>query len=178
MRLLLGWCIALLSSAMLGGGLYQVVLSQPQPHEIALPADGAALRTPEPIPTPTITRTKVRVIVDPTPTVTVKDVVAVKVPAAQRSVAPAPRRTSAPKIRRTSAPSEQVKREEPRAKVRSRSPEQHEDSDEAEREAAKQDAERAEEAAKQAAEHAEEAAKQAAEREREAAKEAAEGDED
>jgi hypothetical protein len=167
MRLLIGWCIALLSSAMLGGGLYQVVLSAPLPQEIALPADGAALRTPAPIPTPTITRTRVRVIVDPTPTVTVKDVVAVKVPAARRSVAPAPRRTSASTVRRTSAPTAQVKREEPRAKVRSRSPERGEDSDEREREAAKQ-----------AAERAEEAAKQAAEREREAAKEAAEGDDD
>ena len=164
MRLLIGWCIALMSSAILGVGLYQVVLSAPQPHAIALPADGAALRTPEPIPTPTITRTKVRVILEPTPTVTVQDLVAVKVPAAQRSVAPAPRGTGAPKIRRRTAPSAQVTREEPRAKVRSRSPEHREDSDEAEGEAAKRDAERAEEAAEQDAERAQEAAKQDAER--------------
>ena len=64
MRIVLGWCLALLSSALLGGGVYQVVLSDPRPPVVAHPAPETGLPTPKPTPRPTITRTEVRTGMD------------------------------------------------------------------------------------------------------------------
>lgn len=75
MRTLLGWTLALVSSALLGAALYQAVLTHPLP-----PGDPAAVLErvqADPLPGPTLYRTEVHTIVEPTPTVTVTDVVVV-----------------------------------------------------------------------------------------------------
>ena len=85
MRILLGWCLTLLSSALLGGAVYQVVLSEPHGQTITGAPSGTRPSSPEPTPTPTITRTVVRTVVDPAPTITVVDVISRVEPAAQRN---------------------------------------------------------------------------------------------
>lgn len=178
MRILLVWCVTLLSSAVLGGAFYQVVLSDPQPQVIAGPE--VVGRTSDPIPTPTITRTEVRTVVRPTPTITIEEVVPRLVSTAARASVPAPQRTAAPTPRRTSAPkpsaNRQVTEETARAHEREGESDDREDSSEREAEAAKEAAEREREAAKKAAEREAEAAKEAAEHAAEEAEEAEEAE--
>ena len=90
MRALLGWCLMLMSSALLGGAFYQVLLHNPPGHVVAGPQVEAAMPPLEPLPTPTVTRTKVRTIVDPTPTVTIEEVVTRTAPSTTRTSTPAP----------------------------------------------------------------------------------------
>ena len=111
MRIVLGWCLALLSSALLGGAVYQVVLTDPRPPVIAQPAPATGLPTHEPTPRPTITRTVVRTVVDPTPTITIDDVVTRVAPTAPRTSAAAPQRTIRPIVERTRAPKAPANRE-------------------------------------------------------------------
>ena len=62
--MLLGWCLTLLSSALLGSAVYQVVLSEPHAPTVTGAPSGTRPPLPEPIPTPTLTRTIVRTVVD------------------------------------------------------------------------------------------------------------------
>jgi type IV secretory pathway VirB10-like protein len=180
MRILLGWCLTLLSSALVGGAVYQVVLSEPHGQTITGATSGTRPSGPEPTPTPTITRTVVRTVVDPAPTITVVDVISRVESAAQRTTTQAPRPTRAPKARTTRAPTPHTTRESHPQDSRTPAPERtsRDDDDTDRSEAAKHAAEREQEAAKQAAEREREAAKQAAEREQEAAERAEEDRED
>jgi hypothetical protein len=167
MRALIGWTLALASSALLGAALYQAVLNDP----LARPVAGTAAvgDAPTLAPRPTVTRTEVRTVVDPTPTVTVEEVV--DRPATLRATsgeAAAPNRTSAPRPTLAAAPPAQRVDDDERADHQA----------EQARELAEHEAEQAEHEAEQARESAEHEAQQARERAEHEAEAAAEAGDD